>query len=123
MLETTKEQLRKEGIELDSSGILFLTRIKAVAGSIIVTTNRLAFFTSGNPLAGWLFKLIYKKLGPHVCLSIPFNEIVEVKPTKVGINKKMFEVVLSNGKSYKLGCNKKEIVEQWIVLLNSKITL
>ncbi len=121
MLETTKEQLRQEGIEHDTSGIVFMNAIKAVNGSIVLTKKRLAFFSSGNPLAGWLFKIIFKKLGPHVCLSLPIDEMTNVQPTQKGINKKVFEVSLSSGKSYKFVCRKKEIVDQWVAILSQKI--
>jgi hypothetical protein len=121
MLETTKEQLRQEGIEYDTKGLVFVSKIKAVNGSIILTAKRLAFFSSGNPLAGWLFKLIFKKLGPHVCLSLPIEEIASVEPSQKGINKKVFEVILTQGKSYKFVCNNKETVDQWVATLTLKM--
>ncbi len=110
-----------EGIvKQDKQAMWYEKKYKGRLGDIILTNERLAFNSHGNPFAGPLLKLLFKKEGSGIKLDIPFAAMKNAAPYSYMGNKKLFKIILQDNTEYYFMPISNH--EEWINTLNQNIT-
>ncbi len=119
---TSLKDIIAEGIiKQDKRAMWYEKKYKGRPGDIILTSGRLAFNSHGNPFAGPLLKLLFKKEASGIKLDIPFAAIKNAAPHSYLGNKKLFKIIMHDGTEYYFMPTSNH--EEWINSINQKINI